>query len=125
MPVRTTILVADRSALVVEALEALFVELNDGNPVLTATSLVEALELAQREQPDLILLEAWMGTAAAEKSVRQVLERSPRSALFMMTTGRDPELDHRVRQAGARGCCDKEELAVIGRSLLDSVKAPG
>jgi len=85
-PVR--VLIADRHALVVEALEDLFVELDGGMTVLTAASLLETLQIARREQPELIVIDAWMGVGA-DDAVRQVLECSPRSALFVMATDCD------------------------------------
>ena len=119
---RVRILVADRNVLVVEALEDLFVELNGGTPVLTAASLQETLTTAQREQPEMIVIDAWMG-AGADQAVRQVVECSPRSALFVMATNCDPEFELRMRRAGATGCYEKEEMPARARSMLDTAKA--
>jgi len=117
------IVVADRSLLVVEALEAMLMELNGGTRVLTATTLQETIRVVMREQPELILLDAWIGVADAEHAVRQVLECSPTSSVFVMATKCDPDFARRMRQAGAKGCCQKEELPSNAQSLLDSLKA--
>ena len=119
-PVR--ILIADRNALVVEALEDLFVELAGVNTVLTAASLQETLEIARREQPELIVIDAWMGINAVD-AVRQVLECSPGSALFVMATNCDEEFERRMRRAGATGAWEKEEMPAGAQHILDAVKA--
>jgi DNA-binding NarL/FixJ family response regulator len=119
-PVR--ILIADRNSLVVEALEDLFVELGDGTTVLTAASFSETLEIARREQPELIVIDAWMGVDAGD-AVRRLLECSPRSALFVMATNCDDEFDRRMRRAGAAGSCEKEQMPAGARDILDTVKA--
>lgn len=119
-PVR--ILIADRNALVVEALKDLFVELDGGAAVLTASSLMETVETARREQPDLIVIDAWMGVDA-DKAVRQVLECSPRSAVFVMATNCDGEFGRRMAQAGATGSYEKEEMPAGARHILDTVRA--
>lgn len=116
------VLIADRNALVVEALEDLFVELNGGTTVLTAGSLRETLEIARREEPELIVMDAWMSIDAA-KAVGQVLECSPRSALFVMATSCDEEFERRMRRAGATGACEKEEMPAGARHILDMVRA--
>ena len=119
-PVR--ILIADRNALVVEALEDLFVELAGGAIVLTAGSLLEALEIARLEQPELIVIDARMGVDAGD-AVRQVLECSPGSALFVMVTNCDEEFELRMRRAGARGACEKEEMPAGAAHILDTLTA--
>ncbi|HET9410472.1 MAG TPA: hypothetical protein VFO75_01190 [Candidatus Dormibacteraeota bacterium] len=116
------ILIADRNALVLEALEDLFVELDGDVSVLTAGSLIETLEIARREEPELIVIDAWMGVDS-DKAVRQVLECSPRSALFVMATNCDEEFERRMRQAGATGSCEKEEMPAGARHILDVVRA--
>jgi len=119
-PVR--MLIADRNALVVEAVEDLFMELAGDATVLTAASLVETLDIARREQPDLIVINACMGIEA-DDAVRQVLECSPGSALFVMATNCDEEFDRRMRRAGATGAWEKEDMPAGARHILDTVMA--
>jgi DNA-binding NarL/FixJ family response regulator len=119
---RIGILIVDRNVLVVEALQDLFAELNSGSPVLTAGSLQEALTIAQREQPELIVVDASMD-ADADQAVRQVVEGSPRSAVFVMATNCVPEFERLMLRAGATGCYEKEEMPARARSILDAAKA--
>jgi DNA-binding NarL/FixJ family response regulator len=115
-------LIADRNALMVEAVQDLFVELDGGASVLKAGSLPEALEIARREQPELIVIDAWMGTEA-DDAVRQVLECSPGSALFVMATNCDDEFERRMRGAGATGAWEKEDMPAGARHILATVMA--
>jgi len=115
-------LIADRNALVVEAIEDLFAELDGVMTVLTAASLPETLAIARREQPDLIVINACMGIEA-DDAVRQVLECSPGSALFVMATNCDDEFERRMRRAGATGAWEKEDMPAGARHILDTVMA--
>jgi len=119
-PVR--ILIADRSALVVDAIVDLFVELDGDATVMTAANLMETLEIARREQPELIVSDACMGIDT-DDAVRQVLECSPRSALFVMATNCDDVFERRVRRAGATGAWEKEEMPAGVHHILGTVKA--
>lgn len=119
---RIQILVADRNVLVVEALEDLFIELNGGAGVLTATSLEETLTIARREQPGLMVIDAWLN-GNADQAVRQVVQCSPRSAVFVMATDCDPDFVLRMLRAGASGCEEKEDMPARARSILDAAMA--
>ncbi len=119
---RIQILIADRNVLVVEALVDLFVELDGGAPVLTAGSLQETLTIARRERPELIMIDAWIG-ADADEAIRQVVERSPTSAVFVMATNCDPDFERRILRAGATGCCEKEAVPARARSIVDAARA--
>jgi DNA-binding NarL/FixJ family response regulator len=117
------ILVADRSLLVVEALEAMFSELTGGAPVLRAMTLQETIRVVSREQPDLVFIDAWIDVFDAEGTVRHVLECSPASSVFVMSTRCDPDFALRMRRVGAKGCFEKETLPSIAQSLVDHSRA--
>jgi DNA-binding NarL/FixJ family response regulator len=115
------ILVADRNLLVVEALRDMFAELNNGICVLTANSLQDAIDVAQHEKPELIVVDAWIGSTDAGTVIRQVLEASPASAVFVMATTCDDDFAARMRRSGASGCCEKELIPASARAILDTV----
>ncbi len=123
MAITIKILVAGRNILLLEAIEAMFVDLSAGAMVLTATTLEDAILIAQRVHPELIVIDPWMGSAAAEDVVRQVVECWPASRLFVMATSCDPDLERRMRRAGASGCCEKESMPACARAILDAVTA--
>jgi DNA-binding NarL/FixJ family response regulator len=117
------ILVADRNLLVVEALRDMFVELNNGVTLLTANSLKDAIHVSAREKPELIVVDAWIGSADAATVVRQLLEASPASGVFVIATNCDDDFVARMRRAGAKGCCEKEHIPASALAILDTVGA--
>lgn len=116
--VRTLILVADRNRLVAEALMDAFLEIVEAD-VRIATSLGRAILTAQQTQPDLVLVDAWMGRARIEDVVRQLTECAPDSIVFVMATRCDSALTQRVRLAGAGGCCEKETVPDKVKAMLE------
>jgi len=115
------ILVAESNQLLAEAIGDLFAEANDGHPVLTARSVPEAVEVARREAPDLVVIDHWIGRDSVEGAVRAVLVESPRSSVFVMTTRVDETMSSRIRSLGA-ACIDKETLHDRARELVESVR---
>ena len=97
-------------------------ELSGGTTVITAGSLAETLAMAKRAKPELIVLDAWIG-ADAESAVRQVLECSPRSAVFVMATDCDEYFEQRMRRAGAAGSFEKERMPAVAPAILDAARA--
>jgi len=117
------ILVAEGNALLAEAIGDLFAEANGGNPVLTARNLNETIDVAARETPDLVVIDHRIGRDSVDNAVREVLHRSPRSAVVVMTTNPDVTMASRMRALGA-SCIEKETLHSRARSLVDSVRRP-
>lgn len=115
------ILVAEGNQLLAEAIGDLFAEANDGHPVLTARNVREAVEVARREAPDLVVIDHWIGRDNVEGAVRALLVESPRSSVFVMTTRVDEAMSRRIRSIGA-GCIDKETLHDRAHELVDSVR---
>ena len=119
------ILIAERNVLVAEAIEAMFVELNGGVQVFTALSLPEARTLALHEHPDLIVMDAWIEAGPGDKAVRQLLEWSPASAVYVTATNCDAAFEHRMVRAGAMGCCDKEAMPAQAGAIVDAIRKRG
>src|ERR1041385_6240705 len=78
----------------------------------TASDIAEALMIAQREQPDIILLDIDLH---GENSLDSMpLLREVTSALVLILTGvRDPQTHDRAVLSGARGVVQKEESPTI------------
>lgn len=119
-----SILVAESNRLLADALADLFSEINGGHPVLSAGTVGEALKIAARETPDLVLVDHWIGHDDVESTVREFLRRSPRSAIVIMTTNIDPAVNARLQAAGVRLCVEKDDVLRAARSILNSVDAP-
>lgn len=78
----------------------------------TAGDISEALVIAQREQPDIILLDIDLNGKNSLDSMP--LLREVTSAVVLILTGvRDPETHDRAVLSGARGVVQKEESAEI------------
>ena len=117
------ILVAEDNQLLAEAIGDLFAEANDGHPVFTARNVREAVEVARREAPDLVVIDHSIGRGDLEGAVRAILVESPRSSVFVMTTRVDETMSSRITSLGA-SCIDKETLHERASELVDSVREP-
>jgi DNA-binding NarL/FixJ family response regulator len=115
------ILLADRSHLVLDALRDLFLQLGNGNRVVTADSLADAISQAEKERPQLVLVDAWIDRGGAERAVREILRGSPGSALYVMASNFDPDLRRRLGKAGARDCLEKMNLHATAPALLEQL----
>ena len=117
-PVR--VLIADDHRLFAEALEAVLSSEERIDIVGRASDGGEAVDLARRLQPDLILLDISMPVldgfeAAAEL---ELLEDPP--AILMLTGSSSPDDVDRARRAGAKGYITKDAIAA---SLVDAILA--
>ncbi len=113
------VLVAETNAMLADALGDLFADANGGRPVLTARTVDQALDIASREAPDLVVIDHWMGHETIDATVVELLRRSPRSSVVVLTTRADDSMVSRMRALGA-SCIDKEELHDSARGLVES-----
>lgn len=108
-PVR--VLIADDHRLFAEALEAVLSSEVRIEVVGRASDGGEAVELARRLQPDLVVLDISMPVLDGFEAAAQ-LERLQRPPAVLMLTGSDaPEDVDRARRAGARGYITKDAIA--------------
>ena len=114
------VLIADDHRLFAEALEAVLSSEARIKVVGLASDGGEAVELARKLQPDLVLLDISMpvldGFEAAAELER--LERPP--AVLMLTGSSAPEDIDRARRAGAKGYITKDAIAA---RLVDAILA--
>jgi DNA-binding NarL/FixJ family response regulator len=116
------ILIAEGNSLLAETICDLFAEANPDGPLLTARSESEALDLAGRESPDLVLIDHRIGRPDVEWTVRRVLARSPHSWIVVVATNLDDRSRLRLRSAGAACCIEKEELVDSVDAILESAR---
>lgn len=116
------ILVAEGNRLLADAIGDVFSELNGGTPVLTASTVGEAIDVAARELPDLVIIDHWIGRESVDITVREILRRSPMSSVVVMTTGIDEPTVSKLRTAGASRCVDKDHVLLTARSIVESVE---
>lgn len=115
------VLVADPSRLVAEALRDMFLEVDSSASVLTAHTPQEAVEIAVRERPDLIVIDAWMAHGDSLEVVRRLVETVPASELVVMATKVDEVLTSRMRTLGAATCIEKDRLPACAGFLVEQL----
>jgi len=84
--------------------------------VLTAASGVEALEVLERRQVDVVLLDLVMPTMDGTEALREIRRRRPGLPVIMMSALMTPYLRQQCFQSGAQGWLvkpvDRESLAL-------------
>jgi DNA-binding NarL/FixJ family response regulator len=112
------VLIVDDHAVVREGLRT-FLELQDGIEVAgEAADGNEALELAAKLQPDVILMDLVMPRLDGVSAMRAVRERSPRSRVIVLTSFLDDERLLPAVEAGADGYLLKDvEPAELARAI--------
>jgi len=78
----------------------------------TAADMPNALTMAQREQPDIVLLDVDLNGANSLDSMSD-LTKVTKARVLILTGVRDPETHDRAMLAGARGVVNKAESAEI------------
>lgn len=80
----------------------------------------DAVELAEKTRPDLILLDIGMPNLNGLEAARQILARTPNVAILILTMHDSDHVIREVLQAGARGFLLKSDA---GRDLVAAVDA--
>ena len=114
----TRVLVADDNADVLMAIADI---LNDvpGVEVVSLTSNVEdAVRSAAWHKPELAFVDAWLKGGGAELVARRMKGVSPDTAVVALASAKDVELVLRLREAGATGCYEKEQLTAVLPEIL-------
>lgn len=123
------VLIADDQRVVRDGLTML-VGLIDGVEVIgTAADGIEAVERAERERPDIVLMDLRMPAMEGAEATRRIRATLPETQVLVLTTYADDESLFPALQAGARGYLTKDasaeeiELAIralaAGRTHLD------
>lgn len=79
----------------------------------------EAVELARRLQPDVVVMDLSLPELNGLDATRQILKESPRSEILVLTMHHSEELAREVLQAGARGYVLKSDA---DESLIAAVE---
>lgn len=81
---------------------------------------VEALALAEKEKPDVILLDVEIPLMTAEEALERILEASPSSKVIMLTMYDEPRL---VREFVSRGASAYLVKSATKEELISAVRA--
>lgn len=97
------LLIADDSRAVRTGLKAMLRVVKDVQLVGEATGGDEAIRLAERLQPDVILMDLHMPAVNGIEATRQIVHTSPHIAVLVLTMYDDDDSVFAAMQAGARG----------------------
>ncbi len=103
------ILLVDDHAIVRQGLQ-MFIDGEPGFRVIGMTGArTTALELATREQPDVILLDLDLGHDSGLELLPDLRAAAPQARVILLTGARDPEQHLRAVQRGAMGVVLKDQ----------------
>jgi two-component system response regulator DevR len=112
------LLIVDDHEMVREGLKAILVSEPDFSIVGEAASAEQALELTERLQPDIALVDIRLPGTNGIELCRIINERYPQTAVIILTTFTDESLVAQCIQAGARGFIVKDiERLDLKRSI--------
>ena len=97
------LLITDDSQAALTGLKALFKGVSDIQLVGEASGGKEAIMLAERIQPDVILMDLYMPDVNGIEATRQIVQTSPHIAILVLTMYDDDDSVFAAMQAGARG----------------------
>ena len=121
-PVR--VLIADDHRLFAEALEAVLSSEARIEVVGRAVDGGEAVELARRLEPDLVVLDISMPVMDGFEAAAALEELQPPPAVLMLTGSNSPEDIDRARRVGAKGYITKDAIAAsLVDAILDAAKS--
>jgi len=107
----TTVVLADDQRIVREGLATLLGLLPDVEVLGTASDGEEAVELVDRLQPDVVLMDLRMPRCDGVEATRRLRERVPSTHVIVLTTYADDRSVLDALRAGARGFLTKDSGA--------------
>lgn len=114
------ILVVDDHALMRRSLRTLLGCRSDWQIIDEAEDGMEAVDKANRLQPDVVLLDVSMPKMNGLEACRRIRKTAPKSEILMVTQHDSQQMMHEARRAGARGYVVKSNMA---RDLVTAVEA--
>ncbi len=118
MPIR--VLLADDHLLTRQGLRVLLGREPDIEVVAEAGSGAEAVELAVRYQPDVVLMDVVMEEGDGIEATRLIRQRCPKTQVLILTVYADQDLFQRAVAAGAVGYVLKD---ISPQNLVNAVRA--
>jgi DNA-binding NarL/FixJ family response regulator len=117
------VLVVDDQTVVREGL-VMLLGLSPGIEVVAAAANgEEALELARRHAPDVVLMDLRMPRVDGVEATRRVLAELPRTRVIVLTTYADDDSVFAALEAGARGYLTKDATAAEIQRAIQTVYA--
>ena len=110
-PAPIRVVVADDQRVVRDGLTMLVGLIEDVEVVGTAGDGAEAVELVERERPDVVLMDLRMPRMDGAEATEQIRDRVPGAQVLVLTTYADDDSLFPALQAGARGYLTKDASA--------------
>ena len=114
---KITVLLADDHTLVRQGFRALLKEEPDIAIVGEAATGRQAVQLAKKLRPDVVLMDIAMPLLNGLEATRQIIKEVPSSKVLILSSYSDDEYAHQLTEAGAAGYLLKEAV------VTDLVKA--
>jgi len=105
------VVIADDQRVVRDGLTVLVGLIDDVVVVGSAANGLEAVELARRERPDVVLMDLRMPELEGAEATRRICTELPETQVLILTTYADDESLFPALQAGARGYLTKDASA--------------
>ncbi len=118
MKTNPRIIIVDDHHVVREGIEALLSAKDDFEIVAQATNGQEAVTLASRHKPDVVIMDIAMPVLDGRDATRQILERLPETRVIGLTVLNDQISLRGMLDAGATGYVLKENA---GEKLIEAI----
>lgn len=116
------IVVVDDHAVVRRGVRALLESQPGWEVSAEATNGREAVEIAKRLQPDIVVMDLTLPGLNGLDATRQILKESPRTEVLVLTMHQSEELARNVLQAGARGYILKSDADESLIAAVDTLR---
>ena len=117
------VLIVDDHPMFADAVSALLTRDGRFDVVGTATKSDEAVELAGREEPNVVLMDLTMPGTDAADTARRLREAWPRVRLVILSGTDEDELKRTARATGADAWLSKDEAHRSAPDVIASVAA--
>ncbi|WP_433262291.1 response regulator [Actinosynnema sp. CS-041913] len=118
----TRVLICDDDDMIGEALHDVLTAEPDLAVVAVARTAVEAIELAERHSPDVVVLDVRMPGGGGIHVARELRERSPTTRVVVFSAYTDPKTVTEMRRAGVTEYLVK---GVPNTDIVDTVRRLG
>jgi DNA-binding NarL/FixJ family response regulator len=116
---KLTILIADDHPVFRKGLRALLMSVPSTELIGEATTGEEAIELAEKLQPDVVLMDLQMPGGGGLPAIRQIVQTSPHIRILVVTMFEDDDSVFAAMRGGARGYVLKDmDDEEIERAIL-------
>jgi two-component system NarL family response regulator len=122
-PESIRVLVVDDHPMFADAVSALLTRDGRFDVVGTATKSDEAIEVAEREDPHVILMDLTMPDADAIATAHRLHDACPDARLVILSGLDEPKLERAARDAGADAWLSKDGAHTQAADLIASVAA--